>query len=394
LSRLFAREPSVGFGPHRFHPFPDPPAVESVRGRLPETLARRVRRHAPRRPGIYGMFDRHGELVYVGKAKCLRSRLLSYVRPAARSEKAGRIMEQARVVAWEPAPSEFAALLRELDLIRRWRPRLNVLGQPGRERYRYVCLRGGAAPGLYATREPSPKDIAVYGPVPGGGMVAEALRRLGDAFGLRDCPQRQTMHFADQAELFPGPRTAGCLRYEIGTCLGPCAAGCTRAAYGAAVQAARRFLDGRDTTLLDRVAAQMAEASASLAFERAAALRDKHAALAWLADRLGWLRSARDTHSFVYPVDGDAGRPLWYVIHRGRVRVALPAPADAAGRSAAGKALRATYVGPAVADGPLPPGEVDSILLVTAWFRRHPDERAKLLAPAEALGLCGTSLTG
>ena len=116
------------------------------------------------------------------------------------------------------------------------------------------------------------------------------MRRLNDSFALRDCPHKQEMIFADQGELFPQPCAAGCIRYEIGTCLGPCAAVCTRTAYAERVAAVCAFLEGKDTSLLAGLERDMAAASAELAFERAAALRDRWQALQWLHVHLTRLR--------------------------------------------------------------------------------------------------------
>src|SRR5581483_11006861 len=130
VRRLFAPPAFSGFGPNTL--FPQTPDVTTVRASRPSRLRDKVRELCPRRPGVYGMVDAAGGLAYVGKAKCLRSRLLSYFRPKSRDEKAGRVVRDARLIAWEPASSEFAALLRELELIRRWQPRHNVQGQPKR----------------------------------------------------------------------------------------------------------------------------------------------------------------------------------------------------------------------------------------------------------------------
>src|SRR5262249_53699103 len=162
------------------------------------------------------MVDARGELIYVGKAKCLRSRLLSYFRPHSRDPKAGKIVAQTRQLAWEPAASEFAALLRELELIRRWQPRWNVAGQPKRLRRGSVCVGRRPAPYVFLARQPPATAQSCSGPVPLGETAREAVRRLNDLYRLRDCPQAQTMSFRDQGELFPEERSAGCLRYEIG----------------------------------------------------------------------------------------------------------------------------------------------------------------------------------
>src|SRR5262249_52553803 len=154
-------------------------------------------------------------------------------------------------------------------------PRFNVHGQPSRRRHTYVCLGRQPAPYLFLNARPPAGVLAAFGPVPAGRRTRESVRRLNDGFLLRDCPPTQEVVFADQEELFPVVRAAGCLRFEIGTCLGPCAAACSRAAYGAQVHAARAFLEGTDQSLLEVLERDMTAAAAAEAFERAAALRDK-----------------------------------------------------------------------------------------------------------------------
>ncbi|HZY84765.1 MAG TPA: UvrB/UvrC motif-containing protein [Gemmataceae bacterium] len=388
MKGLFSRLAFMGFGPHGLSPQAPAPPLFAVQGRRPGRLRALVRREAPRLPGVYGMVDGGGELIYVGKAKCLRARLLSYFRPRSRDPKAGQIVKDARTVVWEPGPSEFAALLRELELIRRWQPRRNVQGQPNRRRRGYVCVGRRPAPYVFLAGKPPATAFARFGPVPAGLKAREAVRRVNDWFRLRDCPQAVEMVFADEQELFPLARAPGCLRHGIGNCLGPCAAACTRADYAGYFRAAVAFLEGKDDSPLGMLEREMLAASAATQFERAAALRDRLDSLRWLSEHLDRLRQAA-RHSFVYPVSAEGGAETWYLIHRGHVRGAVPAPQDRAGRKLAGAALRAVYNKPG--DGPGPPGldEIDGVLLVAGWFRRHPEERQRTLAPEEALAACG-----
>jgi excinuclease ABC subunit C len=387
---LFSRPIFAGFGPDGLDPTSPPPPLYRLKGRRPGVLRAGVRAECPRRPGVYGMLDAAGQLIYVGKARSLRTRLLSYFRPNSRDAKAGRIVQQTRSLLWEFAPSEFAALLRELELIRRWRPRFNVQGQPSRRRHTYVCLGRRPAPYVFLSSRPAANVLACFGPVPAGQRAREAVRRINDGFGLRDCPQKQAMVFADQGELFPEPRAAGCIRHEIGTCLGPCAAACSRTAYAGRVALARAFLEGRADPLTPPLERDMAAASDALAFERAAELRDRLQVLQWLQGHLERLRRVRDGQSFVYPVAGPESAEVWYLIHQGRVTAARPAPSpETAARTAA--MIEALY------RRRLPPGaalagnEVDGVLLVAAWFRRYPEERARVLTPEQALALCAPS---
>jgi excinuclease ABC subunit C len=329
------------------------------------------------------MLDPRGRIVYVGKAKNLRARLLSYFRAESRDAKAGRIVRHTRTLVWEHAENEFAALLRELELIQLYRPRFNVLGQPGRERYFYICIGRPPAPYAYVAREPSAKDLASYGPFVGRGSAEQAVRRLNDVFQLRDCPAGEPVFFADQPELFPADRGAKCLRYEIGTCLGPCGGFCSRKDYAAAARRAKAFLDGRDRTVLKQLTREMIESASALGYERAAALRDKLRELEWIDRRLELLREARDQRCFVFPLAGHDGRPVWYVLDRGQVCAAVREPADTPGRKALAHLIAETTAGRPPA-GPFTCHPVDSVLLVATWFRKHADHKLTLI-PAAAM---------
>ncbi len=388
---LFAAEPFAGFGPSRFRPAGEVAVGHRVRGRSQAKLGREMRGHAPKLPGVYGMLDARGKLIYVGKAKSLRARLMSYFRTNSRDPKAGRILDHTRTLLWEVASDEFAALLRELELIRRHRPRFNVIGQPGPRRYVYLCLGKAPAPYAYLTRDPTGKEVARYGPLVGRGRAADAVRRVNDWFKLRDCPATVAMVFADQPALFDGDRSAKCLRHDIANCLGPCAALCTRKEYAANVRAARSFLDGRDRTLLKELTRRMTAAAADLRFEQATALRDRLELLSWLDDRLRFLRTARQGGSFVYPLTGPAGGTVWYLIHRGEVRAALREPSCPATKAAATTLVEQVFAEPtgeAVTDH-----TVDSVLLVTAWFKKYAAEKAKLLTQDAALAFDPSLIT-
>ncbi|OAI46958.1 hypothetical protein AYO44_01915 [Planctomycetaceae bacterium SCGC AG-212-F19] len=387
MSGLFSAEPFTGFGINRLNPYAKPGSGCGVEGRRSSQLKARLREQCPRCPGVYGMVNRDGELVYVGKAKSLRARLLSYFRHKSRDPKAGKILRETRQIVWEYTPSEFAALLRELELIRRWQPVFNVQGQPRRYRRTYVCLGRRPAPYIYLARRPPSTTLAFWGPVFANRHSAEAVRRLNDFFRLRDCPQPQEMIFAEERELFPLDRAAGCIRHEIGTCLAPCAALCTRLAYEKQVRAARAFFDGADRAPLDALEREMTAASQTQAFERAAALRDKLAVLQRLHTHLERVRHARLRHHFIYRVKGHNGQDIWYLIRHGWVAAAVPPPRDDATRQRAGAAIEAVFGKPRNGHGPGWAEEVDGVLLVAAWFRRHPREQERTLTAAEALAV-------
>src|SRR5437660_10566944 len=117
MLQLFSTEAFAGFGPDSLHLAPAA-HLGKVQARRASGLRSAIRLDCPRRPGVYGMIGPRGDLIYVGKARCLRSRLLSYFRPKSREPKAGAIVRETCLIAWEVLPTELSALLPELDLIR------------------------------------------------------------------------------------------------------------------------------------------------------------------------------------------------------------------------------------------------------------------------------------
>lgn len=353
-----------------------------------EELRQAVRSHCPRTPGVYGMVDCDGELIYVGKSKQLRSRLLSYFRGERDEHKGRRIIARTVTLLWEPAVHEFAALVRELELIQRWRPRFNVQGQPGRRRGQYVCIGRAPAPHVFLTREPTTSAAAYFGPVRGNRQAVEAVRKLNDHFGLRDCPSSRVMHFADQKELFSPEYEPACLRYEIGACLGACIGACTRQKYTARVRLAKAFLAGQDARLLEEIAAKMLEAAAARQFERAAGLRDVLQSLTWLNDALNRLRNASGQFYFVYPLETAGGVATWYFIHGGRVVGAVAEPTTIAEAKRVAELIEAAFAQPTFTLSRARFVDLDQILLTAAWFRKFPAELAKVLTAEQALARC------
>lgn len=328
------------------------------------------------RPGIYRMTSADGEVVYVGKSKRMRTRLLSYFRCAWPGEKGARIVREATSIDWEYAPSEFAALLQELRLIKRLRPRFNVAMKRDARHFAFIKVTRSPAPKLLVVRGAGDDSADVYyGPFYGAQRVGDAVRELNDALGLRDCGSDRRMHFADQRELFQlMPRTPGCIRHEIGKCLGPCAGGCTVAEYDGRLDLARACLDGGDDAPLQALRAEMLASSERLEFERAGTLRDKLGRLESLREQFIRFRFAMETLSFAYHVPGHGGDDRVYLIRRGRVRSEQPAPRCARTRRAL-RTLAEEIFGSTEAEGAsVPTHEVDELLLLSSWFRRFPTE--------------------
>ena len=344
-----------------------------------------VRERCEDRPGVYRMISPDGEIVYVGKSKRVRSRLLSYFRAAFPEDKGARILREAERIEWDYTPSEFAALLEELRLIKRWRPRFNVAMKRDARHFAFIKLTRGAAPKLLVVRGAGLDDgAAYYGPFHGAMQVQEAVRELNDALGLRDCALDRAMLFSDQQELFQiAPRTPGCIRYEVRKCLGPCVAGCSADEYMERVRLARAFLDGADEGPIELLREQMEGASERLEFERAASLRDKLKRLESLREQFIRFRFAVETLSFVYSVPGHGGEDRAYVIRRGRVRAELDVGRDPLALARLTEAAEDVFGRTEQVGAQIPTHEIDELLLLSSWFRRFPDELTRTVAPAE-----------
>lgn len=362
----------------RAYTFKEPTSDEQL-----ATMRAVVRETARNEPGVYRMIADNGEIVYVGKSKQIRSRLMSYFRASYPEDKGARILREAVRVEWEYEPSEFAALLRELRLIKQFRPRFNVAMKRDARHYSFIKISRGPAPRLNVVRGAGPDDAAVYyGPFIGAQRVAEAVRELNDVLGLRDCRNDTPIFFADQHELFQIGRTPGCIRYEIKKCLGPCVGGCTVAEYDRQLMLARAFLEGSDAGPTDTLRQQMEAASNALEFERAAIFRDKLSRLEALREQFDRLRFAVETLSFVYNVNGCDGRDRTYVIKRGIVRAELETPTTRTARAAMRRLVDDIFGDNSAPSSSIPTHEIDELLLLSSWFRKFPEEmqRARRVA--------------
>jgi excinuclease ABC subunit C len=348
---------------------------------------RQLRESCPPAAGVYGMLDADGRLIYVGKAKSLRRRLLSYFHAQADDAKAGEIIASTSRLIWERTPHELVALARELELIRRFLPRYNVQGRPDRFGRSYVCIGRAPAPYVFVADEPPRRADACFGPLRSRRRLADAVRHLNQQFRLRDCPDRVPMVFRDQLSLFDDTRTAQCPRFDMETCLAPCAGGCSRGEYAERVRGVEGFLEGTDAVLLEQLQARMRSAAEGRQFERAAMLRDVAASLDWLHTSLGRLRVARRKFSFVYSVPDEKGREYWLAVSRGQIRKGAFAPRCERSRRSWRRWLGGIYPRRFQARSP-EPEDVEMLLLVVSWFRRFPGELERAINPRAAAKLC------
>lgn len=382
MDAILPEEPTFGFGIDPLNPHPTRP-MEAVGGRTADQLRQRLVQSCPRVPGVYGMLDPRGRLIYVGKSKSLRSRLLSYFAASNSDEKGGRIIENTRAIQWETQPSEFAALLREQQLIRMFSPRWNVQGVPKRQRPVYLCL--GRSPAyFFLSPTPPPDCVAVEGPFHGANRMRSAVDSLNKVFRLRDCGEKQVFHFAEQMQLFDLEHRPGCLRLEIGTCSGPCASACSRNQYDEQVNAAQSFLDGFNDEPIVVIRDQMEKAIHNQQYELAGRAHVTLKSIEYVHRKLALLAKARRKYTFIYGVPGFDGCGTWYLIHCGEVAATTVAPKNAQECQKLQPILKQWQ---SVTANQLDRGHGAfpyTLSLVASWFKKHREQLDHTFAPHEA----------
>ncbi len=235
--------------------------------------ARELLASLPNLPGVYRMFDATGAALYVGKASELRKRVSSYFQKSGHALRTAAMVAQVTRVETTVTRSEGEALLLENNLIKALEPRYNVLFRDDKS-YPYICISGDDYPQLRFHRGVLDRKHRYFGPFPGAGAVREGIAVLQKVFQLRTC---ENSVFAN--------RSRPCMLHQIQRCTGPCVGLVTPEEYAEDVRSATLFLQGKTDEVLAQLQAKMAEASAALAFERAARIRDKITRLGTLQSR-------------------------------------------------------------------------------------------------------------
>ena len=236
----------------------------------------RLARLAPSTPGVYRMIDASGDVLYVGKAKNIRKRVVAYVRPAGHDTRIERMIAATGNVEFVSTATETEALLLEANLIKRLRPRFNVLLRDDKS-FPYILITGDHwAPQILKHRGARSRQGHYFGPFASAGAVNRTITALQRAFLLRSC-----------SDAFFESRTRPCLLHQIKRCSAPCTAEISFPDYGELVREATAFLSGRSRAVKEELAAEMEKASGATDFERAAVYRDRLAALSAIQSHQG-----------------------------------------------------------------------------------------------------------
>ena len=233
-------------------------------------------KHAPSAPGVYRMIDAKGDVLYVGKAKNIRKRVTSYTRPVGHDGRITRMIAATVTMEFVSTATETEALLLEANLIKRLRPRFNVLLRDDKSFPDIMITSDHWAPQILKHRGARTRKGHYYGPFANAGAVNRTINALQRAFLLRSC-----------SDSFFEARTRPCLLYQIKRCSAPCTQEIDFAGYSALVREANEFLSGRSKVVHEELATEMDTASTALDYERAAIYRDRLAALSAITSTQG-----------------------------------------------------------------------------------------------------------
>ncbi|PZV33316.1 excinuclease ABC subunit UvrC [Mesorhizobium kowhaii] len=257
-----------------------------------QTLVKRL----PNAPGVYRMMNAAGDVLYVGKARSLKKRVTNYAQGRFHTSRIGRMVRETSTMEFVVTRTEIEALLLEANLIKRLRPRFNVLMRDDKS-FPYILLTGDhVSPGIYKHRGARSRKGDYFGPFASAGAVGRTINSLQRAFLLRSC----TNSFYEN-------RTRPCLLYQIKRCAGPCTGEVSHEDYAELVGEAKDFLSGRSQKVKTEISAAMQQASEDLDFERAAIYRDRLAALSHVQSHQG-INPATVDEADVFAIHQEGGQ--------------------------------------------------------------------------------------
>jgi len=229
-------------------------------------------RRLPDSPGVYRMIGENDEVLYVGKARSLKKRVLQYAQGRFHTQRIALMVDLTRSMEFVTTRTETDALLLEINLIKQMKPRFNVLLRDDKSFPEIVIRREHAAPQLRKHRGAHTIKGDYFGPFASAGAVNRTLNTLQKAFLLRSC-----------SDSVYESRTRPCMLHQIKRCAAPCTGLVSLEDYGRLVDESEAFLRGKSRAVMTRMSEQMQAASDDMEFELAARLRDRIRALASVA---------------------------------------------------------------------------------------------------------------
>ncbi len=230
----------------------------------------------PGRPGVYRMYDGKGDVIYVGKARNLKARVSNYTRPWGQSNRIAAMIALTSNMEFVTTATEAEALLLEANLIKKLKPRFNVVLRDDKSFPYILIAKDHPVSQLVKHRGARSRKGSYYGPFASAGAVNRAINTLQKAFLIRSCNDSVYAN-----------RTRPCLLYQIKRCSAPCVNYIEPEPYQELVKEAEAFLDGKSQAVKADLARQMEEASEAMDFERAATYRDRIQAMSFVTQTQG-----------------------------------------------------------------------------------------------------------
>ena len=253
-------------------------------------------KHLPNRPGVYRMMNTAGDVLYVGKARSLKKRVTNYAQGRGHSNRIVRMVRETAAMEFIVTRTETEALLLEANLIKRLRPRFNVLMRDDKSFPYIVLTRNHPSPGIFKHRGARSREADYFGPFASAGAVGRTINALQRAFLLRTCSD----------SVFDS-RTRPCLLYQIKRCSAPCTGEISAERYGELVDEAKAFLSGKSQAVKEHMADAMQAAAADLDFERAAIYRDRLSALSHVQTHQG-INAQSTEEADIFAIHQDGGQ--------------------------------------------------------------------------------------
>jgi excinuclease ABC subunit C len=230
----------------------------------------------PGKPGVYRMYDKAGEVIYVGKARNLKNRVSSYSRGHGHTNRIALMIQLTVNMEFVTTRSEAEALLLEANLIKKFRPRFNVVLRDDKSFPYILIAKEHEFAQLSKWRGARNRKGNYYGPFASAGAVNQSLNTLQKAFLLRSCND----------SVFSN-RIRPCLLYQIKRCSAPCVGYVDKSAYDELVKEAEQFLEGKSIAVKGELAAAMEQAADAMDYETAARLRDRIQAMSFVTQSQG-----------------------------------------------------------------------------------------------------------
>ena len=335
----------------------------------------------PTKPGCYQFFNAEGTIIYIGKAINLKNRVRSYFHAdSSHDNKTRRLVRDIANIEWIVVGSELEALILEMNLIKKHRPKYNIRLKDDK-RYPYIKIHWNEPyPKVTVTRQMEEDGSRYFGPYTSAWAVYQTLEVLRKIFPYLTCDREIT-----------GNDPRACLYYDIKLCTAPCIGAISQEGYRAMIADLMDFLSGHSEDIIQRLQGQMQKASEEMRFEKAAALRDQLKAMQTIIERQKIVFGADHADSDVIAMareDGEACVQIFFIRGGkliGREYFILEGTEDTTDNQVMAEFVKQFYTEAAnIPEQVMLPQEIEERIIIAQWLRsKRGGEKVELMVPNE-----------